>query len=90
MTLRSRLPLRPGTLRAVIAATFSLACAELIRSGLYLSYLGQSMQAQDTLGIAPSVVGLAWALHVGADTVMRGPAGLMIARYGLRPVMIAG
>ncbi|GHG32453.1 MFS transporter [Deinococcus indicus] len=90
MSVRSRLPLRPGTLRAVIAATFSLACAELIRSGLYLSYLGQSAQAQDALGIAPSVVGLAWALHVGADTVMRGPAGLMIARYGLRPVMIAG
>ena len=90
VTFRDRLPLRPGTARAVSAAAFSLACAEMIRSGLYLSYLGQSTLAQDALGVAPSVVGLAWALHIGADTVMRGPAGLLIARYGLRPVMIAG
>ena len=88
--LRARIPLRSGVLRAVIIAAFSVACAEFVRSGLYLPYLGQSDRAQAALGLPPSLVGLAWAVHIAADTVMRGPAGLLIARYGLRPVMIAG
>lgn len=90
MNLRERLPFQPGTARAVVIAALSLAAAEFVRSGLYLPYLGQSARVQAQLDLPATVVGLAWAAHVLADTVMRGPAGLLIARVGLRWAMIAG
>ncbi|UBV43197.1 MFS transporter [Deinococcus taeanensis] len=90
MTLRARLPMQPGTLRVVMIALLSLAAAEFVRSGLYLSYLGQSGAVQAQLRLPDAAVGLAWATHIAADTLMRGPAGLLIARQGLRTAMIAG
>ncbi|WP_309571215.1 MFS transporter [Deinococcus sp.] len=90
MTLRDRLPIRPGTLGAVLAAAASLAAAEFVRTGLYLPYLGQGRVPQEVLGLPPTAAGLAWAAHFAADSVMRGPTGLLIARHGLRPVLVAG
>ncbi|MFC3833909.1 MULTISPECIES: MFS transporter [Deinococcus] len=90
MTVRDRLPIRAGTLGAVVAAAASLAAAEFVRTGLYLPYLGQGRVPQEVLGLPPTAAGLAWAAHFAADSVMRGPTGLLIARYGLRPVLVAG
>ncbi|WP_412026612.1 MFS transporter [Deinococcus yunweiensis] len=90
MTVRDRLPIRTGTLGAVVAAAASLAAAEFVRTGLYLPYLGQGRVPQEVLGLPPTAAGLAWAAHFAADSVMRGPTGLLIARYGLRPVLVAG
>lgn len=90
VTLTERLNLNPGALRAVLTAAFALACAEFIRTGLYLPYLGQGRIPQEVLGLPPTAAGVAWAAHFAADSVMRGPAGLLIARYGLRPVLVAG
>lgn len=82
------LPLRPGTVGAVGAAALTLACAEFVRSGLYAAYLSQ---VTDTLfHLPPAVAGAAWTAHVVADTVMRGPAGALIQRYGPRRVVLAG
>ncbi|UTA50719.1 hypothetical protein MSS93_13855 [Deinococcus radiodurans] len=40
--LRARVPLRPGTLRRVLAGVLLLSCAEFVRSGLYAGYLPQA------------------------------------------------
>ncbi|TDE87141.1 MFS transporter [Deinococcus sp. S9] len=82
------LPLRPGMLGPVTAAALTLACAEFVRSGLYAAYLPQT--APRDLGLPLTAVGAAWTAHFAADTVMRGPTGALIARFGLRPVMVAG
>ncbi|WP_034387218.1 MFS transporter [Deinococcus sp. YIM 77859] len=82
------LPLRPGTLGAVAAAALTLACAEFVRSGLYAAYLPQA--GPRDLGLPLTAVGAAWTAHFAADTMMRGPAGALIARFGLRPVLLGG
>ncbi|GMA14611.1 MFS transporter [Deinococcus metallilatus] len=82
------LPLRPGTLGSVAAAALTLACAEFVRSGLYAAYLPQAGPRE--LGLPLTAVGAAWTAHFAADTLMRSPAGALIARFGLRPVMLAG
>ncbi|EYB68683.1 major facilitator superfamily transporter [Deinococcus phoenicis] len=82
------LPLRSGTLGSVAAAALTLACAEFVRSGLYAAYLPQAGPRE--LGLPLTAVGAAWTAHFAADTVMRGPAGALIARFGLRPVMLGG
>ncbi|BDP42377.1 MFS transporter [Deinococcus aetherius] len=86
MTRRS--PLRPGTLGPVVAAAAALACAEFVRSGVYAAYLPQAGPRE--LGLPQAAVGLAWTAHFAADTLMRGPAGALIARRGLRVVMLLG
>lgn len=86
MTRRS--PLRPGTLGPVAAAAVALACAEFVRSGVYAAYLPQAGPRE--LGLPQAAVGLAWTAHFAADTLMRGPAGALIARRGLRVVMLLG
>lgn len=82
------LPLRRDALGSVAAAALTLACAEFVRSGLYAAYLPQA--APRDLGLPLTAVGAAWTAHFAADTVMRGPAGALIARFGLRPVMFGG
>ena len=82
------LPLRPGTVGAVAAAALTLACAEFVRSGLYAAYLTQVTDSLFDLPVA--VAGAAWTAHMIADTVMRGPAGALIQRYGPRRVVLAG
>ena len=70
--LRERLPLRPGTLRRVLAGVLLLSCAEFVRSGLYAGYLPQVVS--DLLGLpkADAVVfsGSAFTAHFIADTAM--------------------
>lgn len=89
---RPPLPLRPGTLGGVVATGVALACAEFVRSGLYAAYLPQASAALLGLPKAEAVAAAAAALtvHFLADTLMRGPAGALIARYGVRPPLLAG
>nr|WP_246580448.1 MFS transporter [Deinococcus aestuarii] len=80
--------MRPGTLGPVAAAAVALACAEFVRSGVYAAYLPQA--GPSALGLPLTAVGAAWTAHFAADTLMRGPAGALIARRGLRVVMLLG
>ncbi|WP_084050812.1 MFS transporter [Deinococcus hopiensis] len=82
------LPLRPGTVGGVSAAALALACGEFVRSGLYAAYLPQ--YAPHVLHLPVTAVGVAWTAHFVADTLMRGPAGALIARQGPRLVMLGG
>ncbi|WP_019585355.1 MFS transporter [Deinococcus apachensis] len=86
------LPLRPGTGLGVAAAALTLACAEFVRSGLYGAYLPQA--STNLLGIpkgeAVAVAATAFSAHFLTDTLTRGPAGALIARYGARRVLLAG
>ncbi|GGK10940.1 MFS transporter [Deinococcus malanensis] len=86
--LRELLPLRPGTAAGVLAAGLTLACAEFVRSGLYGAYLTQVIDTKFHLPVA--VAGAAWTSHMVADTLMRGPAGGLIQRFGPRRVALAG
>ncbi|GBF03850.1 major facilitator superfamily transporter [Deinococcus aerius] len=86
------LPLRPGTGPGVAAAALALACAEFVRSGLYGAYLTQA--SPELLGLpereAVAVAATAFSAHFLTDTLCRGPAGALIARYGARRVLLAG
>lgn len=86
------LPLRPGTVGGVAATGLALACAEFVRSGLYGAYLPQASAALLDLpkGEAVGVAAAALSAHFLADTLMRGPAGALIARFGVRPLLLAG
>jgi MFS family permease len=86
------LPLRPGTVGGVAATGLALACAEFVRSGLYGAYLPQATAALLALpkGEAVGVAAAALSAHFLADTLMRGPAGALIARFGVRPLLLAG
>ena len=91
--LRSfRLPLAPGTLPGVLAAAATLACSEFVRSGMYGSYLPGAAGA--LLGLhkqeAVAVAATAFTVHFISDTVMRGPAGALIVKYGARLSLLAG
>lgn len=89
---RPPLPLRPGTLGGVAATGAALACAEFVRSGLYAAYLPQASAALLNLPKSEAVAAAAAALtvHFLADTLMRGPAGVLIARRGVRLPLLAG
>lgn len=72
-----------------MAAAFGmLGLAELVRNGLLVGLLSNAIDQK--LGLPVALAATAWAVHLGADTVMRGPAGLMIARYGPRWPMLLG
>ncbi|WP_414656900.1 MFS transporter [Deinococcus sp. VB343] len=90
--LRQRLPLLPGTLRQVAAGALLLACAEFVRSGLYGAYLPQATEKLLHLPKADAVVmaSTAYTAHFIADTALRGPAGVALLRFGLRPVVLVG
>ncbi|MBB5235238.1 MFS transporter [Deinococcus budaensis] len=89
---RPPLPLRPGTRGGVAATGAALACAEFVRSGLYAAYLPQASAGLLGLPKAEAVAAAAAALtvHFLADTLMRGPAGALIARRGVRLPLLAG
>ncbi|MDV6374324.1 MFS transporter [Deinococcus arenicola] len=91
-SLRERLPVKPGTLPGVVAAALVLACSEFVRSGLYAAYLPQATGM--LLGVpkadAVAVAATAFTVHFISDTVMRGPAGALISRFGVRTMMLAG
>ncbi|MFC4426760.1 MFS transporter [Deinococcus navajonensis] len=90
-SLRERLPLRPGTASGVLAAAVTLACAEFVRSGLYAGYLIPVIDSPQHMYQLPAAVGgFAWTTHLVTDTLMRGPAGLMLQRYGPRRVVLGG
>ncbi|MFC4639839.1 MFS transporter [Deinococcus hohokamensis] len=90
-SLRDRLPLRPGTASGVLAAAVTLACAEFVRSGLYAGYLIPVIDSPEHMYHLPAAVGgFAWTTHLVTDTLMRGPAGLLLQRYGPRRVVLAG
>lgn len=92
LPLLQRLPLQPGTARPVLAGILLLACAEFVRSGLYGSYLPQATETLLGLPRRDAVVfaTTAFTVHFLADTVLRGPAGAALLRFGLRPVVLAG
>jgi MFS family permease len=83
-----RMPFQPGSLGTVLSAAAALACAEFVRSGVYAAYLPQA--GPDLLGVQLTAVGAAWTAHFAADTLMRGPAGALSARYGLRRSVLIG
>ncbi|MFC6660582.1 MFS transporter [Deinococcus multiflagellatus] len=85
---RDRLPLRAEGLGPVGVAAASLACAEFVRSGLYGAYLTQVIDSQ--FGLPVTAAAGAWTAHFLTDTLMRGPAGALLGRFGLRPVALAG
>ncbi|AIZ43984.1 multidrug transporter [Deinococcus radiopugnans] len=89
---QDRLPVKPGTLPGVLVAALVLACSEFVRSGLYGAYLPQATGT--LLGLpkadAVAVAATAFTIHFISDTVMRGPAGALISRFGVRAVMLAG
>lgn len=89
---QDRLPVRPGTLSGVLVAALVLACSEFVRSGLYAAYLPQAAGALLNLSRADAVAlsSTTFVVHFVADTLMRGPAGALISRFGVRPVMLAG
>ncbi len=92
MKLFDRLPFTPGTVPGILAAFLTLFFAEFVRSGVYGSYLQQAatglldMPKQDAVAVALT----AFSVHFISDTVMRGPAGIMLDRYGVRRVMLGG
>ncbi|MFB9992217.1 MFS transporter [Deinococcus oregonensis] len=86
--LSDRIPLQPGTLVPVLGATLAVACAEFVRNGIYVGYL--PLVAHSELGLPLTATGAALTAHLVADTLMRGPAGAAISRYGLRPVVASG
>ncbi len=92
LSLRDRLPVKPGTLGGVLAAALTLACSEFVRSGLYGAYLPQATGT--LLGLpradAVAVAATAFTVHFISDTLMRGPTGALISRFGVRAVMLAG
>lgn len=90
-SLHDRVPLKPGTAPAILAAFITLGCAEFVRSGLYSGYLIPFIDAKNHMFHLPAAVGgLAWTTHLVADTLMRGPAGLLLQRHGPRKVVMAG
>lgn len=91
-SLRARLPVKPGALPGVLVAALVLACSEFVRSGLYAGYLPQATGSLLNLPKpdAVAVSATAFVVHFFADTVMRGPAGLLISRFGVRAVMVVG
>ena len=86
--LLASVPLRPGTAAGVLSAVMVLICAEFVRSGFYMGYLGRVIESAYHLPV--SVVGAAWSAHLTTDTIMRGPAGILLQRYGPRQVVLAG
>jgi len=87
-SLTDRLPLRPETIGPLLAAMVTLATAEVVRSGVYGGYLTQAVDTH--FGLPLALGGLAYTVHFATDTVMRGPAGVAISRYGLRTTMLGG
>ncbi|GGO34843.1 MFS transporter [Deinococcus humi] len=89
---QDRLPVKPGTLPGVLVAALVLACSEFVRSGLYAAYLPQAIGP--LLGVskadAVALAATTFVVHFVADTLMRGPAGALISRFGVRPVMLGG
>ncbi|WP_221088043.1 MFS transporter [Deinococcus aquaedulcis] len=85
---RERLPLRAEGLAPVGVAAAALACAEFVRSGLYGAYLTQVIDTQ--FGLPVTAAAGAWTAHFLTDTAMRGPAGALVGRVGLRPVALGG
>ena len=83
-----KMPFQPGSLGVVLSVAAALACAEFVRSGVYAAYLPQA--GPDLLGVQLTAVGAAWTAHFAADTLMRGPAGVLIGRYGLRRMVLLG
>ncbi|THF86346.1 MFS transporter [Deinococcus sp. KSM4-11] len=75
-----------------MAAVVALGGSEFVRSGLYGAYLQQA--APHLLGLpkkeAVAVAATAFTVHFISDTVMRSPAGVLIARHGARPVALVG
>lgn len=86
--LLGRIPLRAGTRRGVLLAALGLALAEFVRSGFYMGFLVRILEPSFHLPV--SVVLAAWSAHLITDTLMRGPAGAMLQRYGPRRVVTAG
>ncbi|THF69489.1 MFS transporter [Deinococcus sp. Arct2-2] len=87
-SLSDRIPLLPGTLLPVAGATVALACAEFVRNGVYTAYL--PLVGPSEFGLPLTATSAALTAHFIADTLMRGPAGVAISRYGLRPVVAGG
>ncbi|CAM3784473.1 MFS transporter [Deinococcus frigens] len=90
--LRERLPVKPDRLPGVLVAALVLACSEFVRSGLYAAYLPQAIGT--LLGVskadAVALAATTFVVHFIADTLMRGPAGALISRFGVRLVMLSG
>lgn len=86
--LRGRLPFAPADLGTVMFAALALACAEFVRSGLYAAYLPQVAGPQMHLPL--TAIGAAWTAHFAADTLLRGPAGALITRFGPRWILFLG
>ncbi|QLG12286.1 MFS transporter [Deinococcus sp. D7000] len=89
---QDRLPVKPGTLPGVLVAALVLACSEFVRSGLYAAYLPQAVGMLMHLSKADAVAlsSTTFVVHFVADTLMRGPAGVLISRFGVRPIMLVG
>lgn len=85
---KGKIPLREGTLGTVVAAALVLICAEFVRSGFYMGYLARVIDTSYHLPV--TVVGAAWSAHLTADTLMRGPAGALLQKFGPRLVVMAG
>lgn len=81
-------PLRPDLTAGVMSAALTLGLAEFVRNGLYAAYLTQVIDTR--FGLPLAAAASAWTVHLVADTLMRGPAGALINRFGLRAVMFAG
>ncbi|WP_291427131.1 MFS transporter [Deinococcus sp.] len=82
-----RLPLRRELAAGVGAAVLVLMFAEFVRSGFYMGFLAR---ASEHYGLTALAVGSAWSAHLYTDTLMRGPAGVLIQRYGPKVVVMAG
>ena len=85
--LRAASPWLPQRNGLVLRAVLLLGLCELVRTGLYVGFLPQQLNAE---GLPLSAAGLAWAVHYGVDTLCRSPGGHLVERYGLRPVLALG
>lgn len=83
----SRVPLRPELIKGVVAAALVLMFAEFVRSGFYMGFLART---NTHFHLTDFAVGAAWSAHLYTDTLMRGPAGAAIQRFGPKRVVMAG
>ena len=82
-----RIPLRPELLWTVVSAAAVLMFAEFVRSGFYMGFLART---NEHFHLSDFAVGAAWSAHLYTDTLMRGPAGAALQRFGPRRVVMAG
>lgn len=83
----ARIPLRPELLWAVVSAAAVLMFMEFVRSGFYMGFLART---NEHFHLSDFAVGAAWSAHLYTDTLMRGPAGAAIQRFGPKKVVMAG